>query len=160
MPPFARTLPLATARCIAAYGAPPAEAPVETSAVEPKGELTPHAEEPRVPEAYSYDARDRRNPWESYLARAEAQPEGTGVLERFSLEELRLVGVVVGATPLALLETPDGEGHGVRIGARVGTFRGQVRDIRPSGLVVEEHLRDGIGRVFRRERVIPLRRET
>lgn len=69
MPPFARTLPLATALFIAACGAPPAEAPVETSAVEPEGEPTLHAEKPRVPEAYRDDARDRQDPWKSYLAR-------------------------------------------------------------------------------------------
>lgn len=118
-------------------------------------------DEPIGLDTYSYDPRDRRDPWESYLARAkgESSPE-LSVLERFPLDELRLVGVLLNATPVALIETPDGEGHAVRIGARVGTHRGEVRAILPGGVVLEERLRDGLGRLLRRDRRLELRPRT
>jgi Tfp pilus assembly protein PilP len=77
-------------------------------------------------------------------------------LARFELDELKLVGVVVGIpTPLALVEDPTGHGHTVRVGMGYGHF-GQVKAITAKGVIIEEERRLKDLQVIRRQITLPI----
>ena len=100
--------------------------------------------------AYTYNAVNRRDPFKTYfdeLAVELPNDTPTTELQRFDLDKLKLVAVVVGtATPMAMLEDPNGRGHTVRIGTLVGKRFGQVKHIRRGELVVQEEFRDFTGK--------------
>jgi type IV pilus assembly protein PilP len=100
--------------------------------------------------AYSYDAVSRRDPFKTYfdeLLLEEQEQENRTELQRFELDKLKLVAVVVGtATPMAMLEDPTGKGHTVRIGTLVGRRFGIVKYIRHGEIVVQEEFRDFTGK--------------
>ena len=67
------------------------------------------------------------------------EQENLTELQRFELDKLKLVAVVVGtATPMAMVEDPAGKGHTVKIGTLVGKRFGQVKHIRRGEIVVQE----------------------
>lgn len=89
-------------------------------------------------------AEPPRDPFAAYEAATVSQ--GSAPLQRWSLEQLRLRGVVIHtASPRALIESPDGESHFVRVGDDIGTSWGRVAAIRDGALVVVERYRDPIG---------------
>lgn len=109
----------------------------------------------RAPQPFALDVTGARDPFEEYLSEPDGEA-GAAALERFSLDELRLVGVTLGATPLALVEDPTGAGHVARIGARIGTSGGQLKAILADRVLVEERMRTWHGRVVRQDRVLSL----
>ncbi len=100
--------------------------------------------------AYSYDAVNRRDPFKTYfdeLVLEQEEQENLTELQRFELDKLKLVAVVVGtATPMAMVEDPSGKGHTVKIGTLVGKRFGQVKHIRRGEIVVQEEFRDFTGK--------------
>lgn len=100
--------------------------------------------------AYSYDAVNKRDPFKTYfddLLLEEAEQENLTELQRFDLDKLKLVAVVVGtATPMAMVEDPTGEGHTVKIGTLIGKRFGQVKHIRRGEIIVQEEFRDFTGK--------------
>lgn len=117
----------------------PAEPPADTAAEENAERL-----------AYSYDAVDRRDPFKTYfdeLMLEQEEQESLTELQRFDLDKLKLVAVVVGtATPMAMVQDPSGKGHTVRIGTLIGKRFGQVKHIRRGEIVVQEEFRDFTGK--------------
>ena len=68
------------------------------------------------------------------------------VLEGFSMQELRMVGVLAGSgARSALVGDPDGMVHAVRVGDYVGRDFGRVEAIGDAGLVLIEAIADGSG---------------
>lgn len=100
--------------------------------------------------AYSYDAVDRRDPFKTYfdeLILEQEEQESLTELQRFDLDKLKLVAVVVGtATPMAMVQDPSGKGHTVKIGTLIGKRFGQVKHIRRGEIVVQEEFRDFTGK--------------
>jgi type IV pilus assembly protein PilP len=100
--------------------------------------------------AYTYDAVNRRDPFKTYfdeLVLEEREQENLTELQRFELDKLKLVAVVVGtATPMAMVQDPSGKGHTVKIGTLVGKRFGQVKHIRRGEIVVQEEFRDFTGK--------------
>lgn len=100
--------------------------------------------------AYSYDAVDRRDPFKTYfdeLVLEQEEQESLTELQRFDLDKLKLVAVVVGtATPMAMVQDPSGKGHTVKIGTLIGKRFGQVKHIRRGEIVVQEEFRDFTGK--------------
>lgn len=82
----------------------------------------------------------------------DGEPEDT--LARIPLDRLHVRGVVVQATPLALVEDREGKGHVVRLGDALGDRGGRVRRITQGGVVVEEILRAWNGDVSRVSHVL------
>ena len=115
---------------------------VEAKADESKPEEAPPAE-------YAYSAVGKRDPFRSFFEDyATASESNAGVAERcgplcrWDLEQLRLVAVVSGtATPLAMVEDPEGRGYFVRRGSYIGKRSGKVSDIRRDVVVVTELIR-------------------
>lgn len=99
---------------------------------------------------YSYDAVNRRDPFKTYfdeLILEEQEQESLTELQRFELDKLRLIAVVVGtATPMAMVMDPTGKGHTVRIGTLIGKRFGQIKHIRRGEIVVQEEFRDFTGK--------------
>lgn len=94
--------------------------------------------------AGSAPAEPPRDPFAAYEHPSVAA--GSAPLQRWSLEQLRLRGVVVHtASPRALLESPDGESHFARVGDLIGTSWGRIAAIRDGAVVVVEQFRDPIG---------------
>lgn len=100
--------------------------------------------------AYSYDAVNRRDPFKTYfdeLMLEQEEQENLTELQRFELDKLKLVAVVVGtATPMAMVQDPSGKGHTVKIGTLIGKRFGQVKHIRRGEIVVQEEFRDFTGK--------------
>lgn len=104
----------------------------------------------------AYDPSGRRDP---FAPIAENGPQGQAdvalpPLQRISLTELSLIGVVWGAYGYtAMVQTPDGKGYSVRRGTRIGPNNGVVSSITERGIVVLERFTDVYGHKQEREYV-------
>jgi type IV pilus assembly protein PilP len=100
--------------------------------------------------AYTYDAVSRRDPFKTYfdeLLLEDQEQENLTELQRFDLDKVKLVAVVVGtATPMAMVQDPSGKGHTVKIGTLIGKRFGQVKHIRRGEIIVQEEFRDFTGK--------------
>lgn len=132
----------------APVAATPTLQPAAPAAPDPAAEAAGTGSADRL--AYSYDAVNRRDPFKTYfdeLVLEEQEQENLTELQRFELDKLKLVAVVVGtATPMAMVEDPSGKGHTVKIGTLVGKRFGQVKHIRRGEIVVQEEFRDFTGK--------------
>jgi type IV pilus assembly protein PilP len=87
-----------------------------------------HGESPQPHQESEWAESERsRDPFRSFAsifveeARSRVKSQREVVLEDFSLDELRLVGIVLGADPpVAMLVDPTGKGHTIRRGQFVG----------------------------------------
>lgn len=137
---------------------PPAPAPAkpaEQVAVAPPVPVAPDGGVPAdggVAEVaeYVYSPVAKRDPFRSYFDEAPAQTEvkeavptaHCGPICGWELEQLKLVAVVTGiASPVAMVEDPDGRGFLLRRGSYVGKRSGKVSDIRRDAVVVTELIR-------------------
>lgn len=132
---------------------------------------------------FVYNPRGRRDPFTPLIRRDVPAPsiqvtrrpeELRGPLERYELQQLRLIAVmVVSGAPRAMVAAPDGRSYTVRIDDYVGINGGRVKDIQtrvmaiddqglrvernPDRIVVEEVGVDSLtGRTIREERYIVL----
>jgi Tfp pilus assembly protein PilP len=95
----------------------------------------------------------RRDPFRSFI---EVKESETGArkaparpltpLQKYSLDQLKVVGVVDGATVRkALIEDDAGKGYVVGVGDAVGNQGGEIVSIRPDRIVIEETFTDPLG---------------
>jgi len=95
---------------------------------------------------YTFSPTGKRDPFRSPMVDQGGRPEGptgvcTEVLCQFDLDQLRLVAVVTGdANPLAMVEDPQGRGHLVRKGVKMGKQGGEVTQILRDSVTVTEGL--------------------
>ncbi|MBN1962280.1 MAG: pilus assembly protein PilP [Deltaproteobacteria bacterium] len=93
---------------------------------------------------YSYSPVGKRDPFYSYLAEMEASSRGAiqrhrEPTESFELDQYRLTGVVTGTSqPRAMVEDPEGKGHAIKIGTRLGKRGGIVTRVSNDGIIVTE----------------------
>lgn len=99
---------------------------------------------------YVYSPVAKRDPFRSYFDEAPVQAEvkeatpatHCGPICGWEIEQLKLVAVVTGiASPVAMVEDPDGRGFMLRRGSYVGKRSGKVSDIRRDAVVVTELIR-------------------
>ena len=126
----------------------PAPAAAE-AATEAEGEKAAVAVE------YQYSPVGKRDPFRSVFDLAEVLAKDSevdpdcGVPCQWELDQLRLVAVVSGvASPLAMVEDPEGRGHMIRRGSHLGKRSGRVSEIRRDRIVITELLRDKQGQVI------------
>lgn len=91
----------------------------------------------------SYEPIGKRDPFRSILIDIEDTTKPATELETFELDQLKLIAVVTGGpVPYAMLEDPNGKGHAVRRGTRVGKRGGRVsmisRDAKRGQVVIRE----------------------
>ena len=100
---------------------------------------------------FSYSPVGKRDPFYSYIADLESSLEAAAQrkhepTEAFELDQYRLTGLVTGtAQPRAMVEDPEGKGHVIKIGSRLGKRGGVVTRINPDGLLVTEEFRTPTG---------------
>ena len=135
---------------------PPRKLAPKKTAAAPVPQTVAPPEEVKEPEdPYSYSPVGKRDPFRSYLADLEAQiaeddRRPLGETERFELGQFTLTGIVTGtAQPKAMMEDPDGTGHVLRIGSRLGKRGGRVARITREGIVVVEEFRAPTGERIR-----------
>ena len=92
---------------------------------------------------FSYVSINKRDPFRSYLADMDKGKDKRGPLadtERFDLSQYRLTAVVSGTTsPRAMVEDPEGVGHVLKMGSKLGKNGGRVTRISGQGIrVIEE----------------------
>ncbi|AKU90321.1 pilus assembly protein PilP [Vulgatibacter incomptus] len=155
------SLALVAAGCESAPAPRAPSAPkVAPAKPEPAAEAKPEGE---VAVEYSYSPIGKRDPFRSFLE--DQRPSDTSIVEAncgplctWELDQLRVVAVVSGqASPVAMVEDPQGNGHLVRRGTAVGKRSGKVTDIRRDRLVVTELLRTPQGQVLPAKTEMPLK---
>jgi len=119
-------------------------------------------ETPDLETLFAYDAsHERRDPYADVRQQLGGAPLPDAVtpLQRLSLDQLRLVGVVSGvATPKAMVEGPDGRGHTLKVGTLVGRNFGVVKRISSDRVVIEERYRTSFLQQVRQEKILKLHR--
>ncbi len=142
LPPAAA---VAAALTLACCGKEQAAAPAPTAT------KTVHKAEAPQPaqdggQQFSYSPVGKRDPFYSYIADLESSIEAASQrkhepTEAFELDQYRLTGLVTGtAQPRAMVEDPEGKGHVIKIGSRLGKHGGVVTRINGDGLVVTEEI--------------------
>ncbi len=118
---------------------------------------------------YAYQADGRRDPFESLVKekpkikiltpQLEAD-RPRGPLERFDISALKLVGIVWGELGRrGLIRAPDNKGYFVTVGTYMGENGGQVVDVAPDRLIIEEKYKDTEGNTVGKTLDLPLRRK-
>jgi Tfp pilus assembly protein PilP len=120
------------------------------------------AEEQKKPEYQVIGVRDPFQPF----AGINPLETGTGgfgkgidALQRLSLAQVYLVGVILGKQNRALIQDTSGMGYIVTEGTLVGENNGIVTRITKDTVSVKQHFKDYMGRVSTREIVLALRKE-
>lgn len=150
-------------------GAPPSASPEVSSSAPAAPEVAKAkkpapagvAEEVPVEVEYAYRAEGRRDPFESLIKGTEivtAPPKEEGPfvavvdagkfspLERYDLEELRLVGIVdAGTSYRGVVEVADGKSYFLGNGTRVGRNGGVVSRVLEDRVVITETYRNPLG---------------
>jgi type IV pilus assembly protein PilP len=102
-------------------------------------------------DAFTYSSVGKRDPFRSYLEVLKergAQESGRKRedTEKFELDQYKLTGMITGSSqPLALVEDPEGKGHVLKIGSRLGKNGGRLTQITSREIVVMEEYRDPKG---------------
>ena len=113
-----------------------------------------------APDAYSYDPKSRREPFQSMvqmIKTAKAQSE-MPPLQRFEISDIKLVGVIWGGYGYyGLIQTPDGKGYTVKEGMLMGTKNGTIKSISATRILVSEPTIEVTGKKSTRESEILLR---
>ena len=133
----------------AAAAATPAAGPAATPAI---AATTPAAPAAPAPEAYTYDAAGRRDPFVSLLSRGLEPANGKKLTGLGSLTtgEVMLRGVMQSRnTYVALLSGPDGKTYPARANDRL--VDGVIRTVTPQGIVIMQEVNDPLSLVKQRE---------
>ena len=125
-----------------------------------QGTVTANDDKPQV--VYSYNPLGRRDPFMPIIVREDrkTQSEDRPPLERYSIREFKLTGIVWGGFGYsAMLEGPDGKGYFIRAGAIIGQNKGVVKKISKDAMVIEEKFKTISGETDRKELIIELRKK-
>ena len=85
--------------------------------------------------------------------------KGVDPLQRLSIAQVYLVGIILGKQNRALIQDTSGMGFIVTQGTLVGENNGIVTKITKDSVTVKQHFKDYMGRVSTREVVLALRKE-
>jgi type IV pilus assembly protein PilP len=152
---LARRLGLVGVIAVAGCGEeePAPAAPPPSVAKKPAPEKVKAKEPEQAPPKveYAYSPVGKRDPFRSYIADMrelakhddDRRPEST---EKFELDQYRLTGIISGTSqPQAMVEDPEGIGHVLRIGSRLGKNGGRITRIGVSEIVITEEFRAPTG---------------
>jgi len=107
------------------------------------------AKKPEQPERPRYSSVGKRDPFRPLSLKPKASQrarENLSPLERYELGQLKLVGIIWGIKePRAMVEDATGLGYVVKIGTLIGPNEGKVKAIKPTEVVIEEHVTDFYG---------------
>jgi Tfp pilus assembly protein PilP len=123
----------------------PGSEPAETLPLEPPEEKQ---------EVSVYRPKSDRDPFKSFVstrmetvARTQKTPRIKTPLQRYSLDQLKVVGIIAGGTmSKALLEDDGGKGYVVSAGEAVGSEGGKITSIQKDRIIIEITYRDVLGK--------------
>ena len=100
-----------------------------------------------------YRPKAQRDPFKSFIATRAAVPSPTETtpriltpLQRYSLDQLKVVGILAGEDMRkALLEDDVGKGYTVSVGEAVGSEGGKITSIQADRIVIESTYYDALG---------------
>jgi type IV pilus assembly protein PilP len=134
----------------------PAPAPLPAKTVvpetQPEGTETPQATQ-ESEEAVGYRLQSERDPFLSFVATrtpvavsSVKTPDIKTPLQRYSLDQLKVVGIISGGElRKALLEDDVGKGYVVSAGDAVGSEGGRIAAIQKDRIIIESTYRDVLG---------------
>jgi type IV pilus assembly protein PilP len=135
------------------------EAPPEATVSKAAPKAAPKAEasvDAALGAPFVYSPVGKRDPFRSYLVELSETSVDHGPsrkkedTEEFEIDQYRLTGLITGiAQPKAMVEDPQGRGHVMHIGSRMGKNGGRVSRISNFGIVVVEETRDPTGKKVR-----------
>jgi type IV pilus assembly protein PilP len=94
--------------------------------------------------SWAYSPVGKRDPFRSYLAELRQQKQSgqerkIEETEKFELDQYQLRGLVTGtAQPSAMVEDPEGKGHVLHVGSKLGKNSGRVTRITSVAIIVTE----------------------
>ena len=119
-------------------------------------------EEKKRPEYLVSGERDPFQPFEvsspSELSRTRDGDKITDPLQKLSLSQIEVVGIIMGNQNRALIQESSGMGYILNEGTLIGENSGIVTKITHSGVTIKQHFKDYMGRVNTREVVLSLRK--
>jgi type IV pilus assembly protein PilP len=106
-----------------------------------------------TPEVSAFHPRSERDPFKSFVATrtrvaapTERAPRIKTPLQRYSLDQLKVVGIIAGGKMRkALLEDDVGKGYVVSAGDLVGSEGGKITSIQKDRVIIESTYRDVLG---------------
>ncbi len=118
-------------------------------------------EEEKKPEYQVTGVRDPFQPFQG-ITPGEAGPGGSmgpDTLQRLSISQVYLVGVILTKQNRALIQDSSGIGYIITEGTLIGENSGIVTKIAKDGITIKQHFKDYMGRVTTREVVLALKKE-
>jgi Tfp pilus assembly protein PilP len=104
-------------------------------------------EEIRQTNRFRYNSFGRRDPFLSFVKPAEEVSKVLPPLQQADLSQMKLVGVAWGSGGYgAMIQVSAGKTYSVKVGTRVGTNNGRVKEIGQKEIVVEEPFLNIFGR--------------
>lgn len=134
----------------------PAGPAVAGAAADPTKPGAEAAEE--APGEYAYNPIGKRDPFRSFFRAVEdTEIPNPTPLQRFDIEQYKLVGVVWGIdSPRAMVQDPEQTGHILELGTYVGKHWGRVTQISRTSVVVTEEYKEADGNLVTEQTVIAL----
>ena len=145
-------------------GSAPAPTLPKTAAAPKKEKVKPVLvqEEKQKP---SYSVTGERDPFLSFELATPVDITGadtkkiTDPLQKLTLSQVELVGIILGNENRALIQESSGIGHIITEGTRIGENSGIVTKISLGKVMIKQHFKDYMGRVNTREVILSLRKE-
>jgi Tfp pilus assembly protein PilP len=142
----------------------PVPAPSKTSSAPKKDKVKPVIvqEEKKKPVYIVSGTRDPFLPFEMAISAdmdAGKLKKITDPLQKLSLSQIELTGIILGVENRALIQESSGMGYIIKEGTLVGENSGIVTEISLAGVKIKQHFKDYMGRVNTREVVLSLRKE-
>lgn len=131
----------------------------KTSTVQQKVKPVMVLEEQKKPEYQVTGMRDPFLSFEMPIANEEEKKNITDPLQKLSLSQIGIVGVILGKDKRALVQESSGTGYIIKEGTLVGENSGIVTGITADGVTIKQHFKDYMGRVNTREIVLSLKKE-
>jgi Tfp pilus assembly protein PilP len=143
----------------AAPKAAPAKSP------EQKVAPAPQPEEKKVEqEVYIYDAKGRRDPFQSLVEVAKKRPPRRTAslhpIENFGVDEIKLIAIAWAKDQyFAVVTLPDNKSYTIRRGTVLGLYGGKVVEITKDSVLIREQIKDYRGQLKTKDTVLRLRKE-
>jgi Tfp pilus assembly protein PilP len=132
-------------------------APAQPAAVQP-------AETKVEKEIYTYEPKDRRDPFTSLVEVKQAGPrkalKGTSPIESFDVEEIKLIAIAWDRQQsYAMVTLPDNKSFTIRKGMTLGLYGGKVSEITRESVIITEQVKDYKGQIKTKDTILKLRKE-
>jgi Tfp pilus assembly protein PilP len=119
---------------------------------------------PEEEKKVEYQVTGVRDPFQPFegINPGEAGPGGSmgpDALQKLSISQIYLVGVILTKQNRALIQDSSGMGYIITEGTLIGENNGIVTKIAKDGVTIKQHFKDYMGRVTTREVVLALKKE-